>query len=124
MVVSGAGFVQGGPVCASLLLTERMPAFVPLLFATFFLYSWYNGPLSAVILDVVPPAVRASVIGAFVLFSHLAGDAIAPPLIGHLSDRFGLRHAMLLLPSVGMLGGLVILVALRTVRRDMGRVRA
>ena len=124
VVVSGAGFVLGGPVCAALLLIDELRLFVPLLFGTFFLYSWYNGPLSAVILDVVPPAVRASVLGAFVLFSHLAGDAIAPPLIGALSDRFGLRPAMLLLPTAGAVGGTVILIALTTVGRDMQRVKA
>ena len=123
VVVSGAGFVLGGPVCAALLLIDELRLFVPLLFATFFLYSWYNGPLSAVILDVVPSAVRASVLGAFVLYSHLAGDAIAPPLIGYLSDRFGLRPAMLLLPTAGAVGGLVILIALTTVAKDMHRVR-
>jgi MFS family permease len=94
------------------------------LFTTFFLYTWYNGPLSAVMLDVVPAAVRASVLGAYVLFSHLAGDAIAPPLVGYLSDRFGLRPAMLLLPTAGAVGGLVILIALTTVGRDMARVKA
>jgi sugar phosphate permease len=78
-----------------------------------------------VILDVVPPAVQASVLGAFVLFSHLAGDALALPVIGYLSDQTGsLRTAMLLLPAVGVLGGAVILIALRTVGRDMARVRA
>src|SRR2546430_15204165 len=66
----------------------------------------------------VPSAVRASVIGAYLLFSHLAGDAIAPPLVGYLSDRFGLRPAMLLLPSAGAVGGLVILIALTTVGRS------
>ncbi len=124
VVVSGAGFVLGGPVCAALLLIDELRLFVPLLFATFFLYSWYNGPLSAVILDVVPAAVRASVLGGFVLFSHLAGDAIAPPLIGYLSDRIGLRPAMLLLPTAGAVGGMVILIALTTVGRDMQRVKA
>ncbi|MGH7547735.1 MAG: hypothetical protein ACREMM_06150, partial [Gemmatimonadales bacterium] len=123
VVISGAGFVLGGPVCAALLLVDELRLFVPLLFATFFLYTWYNGPLSAVILDVVPAAVRASVLGAYVLFSHLAGDAIAPPLVGYLSDRFGLRPAMLLLPTAGAVGGLVILIALTTVARDMARVR-
>src|SRR3989440_3060466 len=124
VVVSGAGFVLGGRVCAALLLVDGLRLSVPLLFATFFLYPWYNGPLWAVIRDVVPPAVRASVIGAYLLFSHLAGDAIAPPLVGYLSDRFGLRPAMLLLPSVGAVGGLLILIALTTVGRDMQRVRA
>jgi MFS transporter, Spinster family, sphingosine-1-phosphate transporter len=124
VVVSGAGFVLGGPVCAALLLVDELRLFVPLLFTTFFLYTWYNGPLSAVMLDVVPAAVRASVLGAYVLFSHLAGDAIAPPLVGYLSDRFGLRPAMLLLPTAGAVGGLVILIALTTVGRDMQRVKA
>src|SRR3989454_2858974 len=101
-----------------------MRTFTALLVVTLFLYTWYTGPLWAVIVDVVPPAVRASVLGAFLLFSHLAGDAIAPPLVGYLSDRFGLRPAMLLLPSAGLVGGLVILVALRTVARDMARVKA
>ncbi len=123
VLVSGAGFVLGGPVCAALLLVEDLRWFAPLIMATYFLYAWYNGPLAAVILDVVPSAVQASVLGAFVLFSHLAGDALAPPLIGYLSDRTGdLRTAMLLLPAVGLLGGLVILIGLQTVSRDMQRV--
>src|SRR5207245_813312 len=71
VVVSGAGFVLGGPVCAALLLVDELRWFVPLLFATFFLYTWYNGPLSAVILDVVPPEGRASGLGAAVLFDTL-----------------------------------------------------
>lgn len=123
VLASGMGFVLGGPVCAALLLVDDLRWFAPLIMATYFLYAWYNGPLAAVILDVVPPAVQASVLGAFVLFSHLAGDALAPPLIGYLSDRTGsLRGAMLLLPAVGVLGGVIILIALTTVNRDMQRV--
>ena len=123
LLASGAGFVLGGPVCAALLLVEDLRWFAPLVLATYFFYAWYNGPLAAVILDVVPPAVQASVLGAFVLFSHLAGDALAPPLIGYLSDRTGsLQGAMLLLPAVGLLGGVIILIGLTSVERDMRRV--
>jgi MFS family permease len=125
VLASGAGFVLGGPVCAALLLVDDLRWFTPLVTVTYFLYTWYNGPLAAVILDVVPPAVQASVLGAYVLFSHLAGDALALPVIGYLSDQSGsLRTAMLLLPAVGVLGGAVILVSLRTVARDMGRASA
>ncbi len=124
VAVSGAGFILGAPVCAALILADDVRFFAPLIFGTYFFYTFYNGPLAAVIFDVVPPAVRSSVMGAFLLFSHLAGDAIAPPLIGYLSDRFGLRPAMLLLPAVGLVGGLVLLVALKTVEQDMDRVRA
>jgi MFS family permease len=132
VLAAGAGFVIGGPICAALLQVDDLRWFGPLLFSTLFVYTWYNGPIAATILDVVRPAVRSSVLGAYVLFSHLAGDALAPPLVGYVSDQLAvplgseaaaLKTAMLILPSVGVVGGLVILIALRTVARDMQAVR-
>ncbi len=133
IAVSGAGFLLGAPVAVALILSNNLSLFIPLVFGTYFFYTWYNGPLSAVIFDVVPAAVRSSVMGAFLLFSHLAGDAVAPPLVGYLSDRLqvvmhlsadeALRRAMLLLPAVGFVGGVVMLLGLRTVRADMAKVR-
>jgi hypothetical protein len=65
------------------------------------------------------------VLGAFVFFSHIAGDALAPPLVGYLSDQtHDIRAAMLVLPAAGIAGGGVILVALKTIQRDMRRVAA
>lgn len=133
VAVAGGGFILGAPIVVLLILSPGLKFFVPCVFGTYFFYTWYNGPLSAVIFDVVPAAVRSSVMGAFLLFSHLAGDAVAPPLIGFFSDRLqtawhlpadeALRRAMLLLPTVGLIGGVVILFALRTVGRDMARVK-
>jgi MFS family permease len=59
-----------------------------------------------------------------VFFTHIAGDAIAYPLVGSLSDRFGLQTAMLVLPAAAFLGGGLVLLALRTVARDQARVRS
>jgi MFS family permease len=133
VAVAGAGFIIGAPIVVVLIMSPGLKLFVPCVFGTYFFYTWYNGPLSAVIFDVVPAAVRSSVMGAFLLFSHLAGDAVAPPLIGFLSDRLqttwhlaaddALRRAMLMLPAVGLIGGVVILFALRTVERDMAQVK-
>jgi MFS family permease len=117
-----AGLLLGGPL-ALWVLTIRDPAlFQVVFFAAFFCLSWYNGPNTAVIFDVVPPRISATVAGAYLLFIHLAGDAIALPLVGTLSDQFGLDRAILLLPSVVILGGLVVLGAVGTVGRDMARV--
>jgi hypothetical protein len=60
--------------------------------------------------------------GAYLLFIHLAGDAIALPLIGTLSDSFGLDRAILVLPVAAFFGGLVIFGSARTVKRDMAWV--
>ncbi len=115
------GFLIGGPLAIWLLTIRDLSLFVPVSCATFFCLSWYNGPIAAATFDVVPPRISATVIGAYLLFIHLAGDAIALPLIGKLSDIFGLASAVLLLPIVAMTGGVVMLGATRTVVADMKR---
>jgi MFS family permease len=118
------GLLTGGPLTVWL-LTIRDPALFQVVFAVaFFCLSWYNGPITAAIFDVVPPRISATVAGGYLLFIHLAGDAIALPLVGTLSDQFGLDRAILLLPLVVIGGGLVVLGAARTVGRDMARVVA
>lgn len=121
VVAGAAGFLIGGPLAIWLLSVDDLDLFIPLFFTTLFFYTWYHGPMTAAIFDVVPAQVSASVIGAYVFFTHIAGDAVAFPVVGFLSDRFGIRLAMMILPAVAILGGLVVLLALRTIRRDMER---
>ena len=121
VIVVALGLLLGGPL-ALWLLTIRDPELFQFVFVlAFFCLSWYNGPMTAVIFDVVPPRISATVAGAYLLFIHLAGDAIALPLVGSLSDRFGLDRAVLLLPAVVIVGGITVLGARRTVGRDMHR---
>lgn len=123
-VVAGAlGFLVGAPACVVMLLINDVRLFSLLFFVTVFFYTWYNGPVAAVLFDVVPRRIAATVMGAYVFFIHIAGDAIALPVVGALSDRFGLRPALLSLPLVGLLGGVILLFAVFTVARDMARVR-
>jgi MFS family permease len=116
------GLLIGGPLAVWLLTLRDLDIFVPVFAAAFFFLSWFNGPIAAVIFDVVPSTISATVAGAYLLFIHLVGDAVAFPLVGALSDRLGLDRAILVLPSVAILGGIVILGATRTVGRDMARV--
>jgi MFS family permease len=115
------GLLIGGPLAIWLLTVRDLDLFVPVFSAAFFFLSWFNGPIAAVIFDVVPAKISATVAGAYLLFIHLVGDTVAFPLVGALSDHFGIDRAVLVLPSVAVLGGLVILGAIRTVRVDMAR---
>jgi MFS family permease len=124
VLAGSAGFLAGAPLALWLLHVEDLNVFIPLFFMTLFFFTWYHGPMTAAIFDVVPPQVAASVIGTYVFFTHIAGDAIAYPLVGSLSDRFGLRTAMLVLPAAAFVGGGLVLLALRTVARDQARVRS
>lgn len=123
VITVALGMCLGAPIAIALLLMHDRGSFVPMFALSFFFLSWYNGPQMAVLFDVVPAAIGSTVSGAYLLFIHLAGDAIAFPLVGALSDEMGLGRAVLVLPIVSLLGGLVILGALPTVVRDMERVR-
>jgi MFS family permease len=122
VITVGVGMIIGGALAIWLLQVRDPDVFKPLFAAAVFFLTWYNGPMAAALFDVVPARIGATVAGTYLLFIHLAGDAVAFPLVGALSDRFGIDRAVLILPSVAVLGGLVVLGALRTVRRDMHRV--
>jgi predicted MFS family arabinose efflux permease len=123
VIASAAGFLVGAPVCVVLLLMNDVRLFSALFFVVVFCFTCYNGPIAAVLFDVVPSGISATVMGAYVFFIHIAGDAIALPVVGFLSDRYGLRVALMTLPAVGLLGGALLLLAVSTVGRDMARVR-
>lgn len=118
------GLLIGGPLSLWLLTVRDLTLFVPVFCAAFFFISWYSGPIAAVIFDVVPARISATVAGAYLLFIHLVGDTVAFPLVGFLSDRFGLDRAVLVLPSVALAGGMIILGAVGTVAQDMARATA
>jgi len=123
VIASAVGFLAGAPICVVLLLVNDVRLFSALFFVVVFLFTWYNGPVAAVLFDVVPRGIAATVMGAYVFFIHIAGDAVALPVVGFLSDRYGLRVALMTLPAVGLLGGALLLLAVPTVGRDMARVR-
>lgn len=123
VLAASLGFIIGAPLCFWMLLVDSRALFGLLFFFVVFFYTWYNGPVAAALFDVVPRNIGATVMGAYVFFIHIAGDAIALPVIGALSDRFGIRPALLALPMIGLLGGVILLFALFTVKNDMLRVK-
>ena len=123
ILTSSLGFIIGSPLAIWLLFIRDMSWFVPVFCAAFFFLTWYNGPLTAVIFDVTPSRIATTVAGAFLMFIHLAGDAIAFPLVGVLSDNFGIQYAILLLPIAALIGALIVLIGLRTLAQDTIRAQ-
>lgn len=123
IVTSCFGFFVGVPLAIWLLYIRDMSWFVPVFCAAFFFLTWYNGPLTAVIFDVTPSRIATTVAGAYLMFIHLAGDAIAFPLVGVLSDNFGIQRAILLLPIASLVGALIALAGARTLARDTARAQ-
>lgn len=64
----------------------------------------------AVTQDVVHPGIRAVSLSLCVIIQHIFGSALGPPVIGALSDAFGLETAMVFLPLFALLAGVLFFI--------------
>ncbi len=79
------------------------------------------GPVSAIVIDVIHPGVRATGCSVLALFQNLFGLAAGPFLAGVLSDAWGLQLALTLTPAFGVLAALAFLLAARSYETDKER---
>lgn len=86
-----------------------------------FLVTCTVGPVSAIVIDVVHPGVRATGSSVLALFQNLFGLAVGPFLAGVLSDAWGLVPALTVMPLFGLLAAGAFLRAARTYESDRAR---
>ncbi|HET8745898.1 MAG TPA: MFS transporter [Ramlibacter sp.] len=79
------------------------------------------GPVSAIVIDVIHPGVRATGSSVLALFQNLFGLALGPVLAGFASDAWGLEAALAWMPCFALLAAAAFLTAARTYAADMGR---
>jgi len=89
-----------------------------------FLMTCSVGPVSAIVIDVIHPGVRATGASVLALFQNMFGLAAGPFLVGVLSDSLGLEVAMTVIPAFGLLAAVFFLLASRSYEDDVTRVAA
>jgi len=124
MITSVVGFLVGAPLVLLALTIHTLPLFVGVFVVAAISLNFCTGPLNAVIQDVIAPNMRATAVGLALLLAHLLGDAAAPTVIGLISDRTSLGVALLVTAPIFLfLAGLVCLLGVKTVARDMRRMQ-
>ena len=86
-----------------------------------FLMTCTVGPVSAIVIDVIHPGVRATGCSVLALFQNLFGLAAGPLLAGVLSDAWGLESALAVMPIFGGLAALAFVVAASSYEADRQR---
>ena len=81
----------------------------------------YVAPSAAVTQDVVHPGLRAISYAFNVVTMHLVIGGWSPMIIGYLSDKVGLAHAMMTIPVFCVLGSVFFLIGSRYYPRDLER---
>ena len=120
MIVTTIAFLVGAPLTLLALTMHSLPYFVVAFVPAIIALSLCLGPIQAIIQDITPPDIRSTAVGLALLLGHLLGDASSPVIIGAISQRFSLGFALLITaPPCLFLAGLICLLGLRTVAKDM-----
>jgi predicted MFS family arabinose efflux permease len=82
------------------------------------------GPISAVVFDVIHPAMRSTGAAVLSLAQNLLGLAVGPFLTGLLSDQWGLQTALLLVPLASLVSAAAFLRSTLSYADDMKSVAA
>jgi MFS transporter, Spinster family, sphingosine-1-phosphate transporter len=86
-----------------------------------FLATCTVGPVSAIVIDVIHPGVRATGSSVLALFQNLFGLAAGPFLAGVLSDAWGLVPALIAMPVFALGAAAAFLLAAGSYEADKAR---
>jgi predicted MFS family arabinose efflux permease len=82
------------------------------------------GPVSAIVIDVIHPGIRATGSSVLALFQNLFGLAAGPFIAGVLSDAIGLTQALTLIPAFSLIAAVAFVIAATSYEGDRARARA
>lgn len=105
--VSGVTMIMAVPLAWWALVTPSLSTFWPVIVAVELLVFASTGPINAAIVSEVAPALRAAAMALSIFAIHTLGDAISPYLIGFISDRDSLQHAVLIIPVAVLASGAI-----------------
>lgn len=118
ILVIGVGLLLGSVPLLAALHTAHKTLFVALFFVACFFLSWYHGPLTAVVHDLIPERAHATAMGMYLTFVNLFAITLAPVVVGALADRFGLLAAMHAAVAALVAGALCCVGVVYCIRRD------
>jgi MFS family permease len=95
---------------------EKVVVLLGLSVAVFFM-SWYHGPVTAVLHDMMPRRAHATSVGVYMFATQLIGG-LGPNVIGRISDLRDMQVALQIAVAVMVCGALLMLLVIHFIRRD------
>jgi hypothetical protein len=115
--VSAGGALLAFPSTLAMLYAPFPLAWVFCFLAIFFLF--FNiGPANTAIANVTKPGVRSTAFAVAIFILHALGDAISPPLIGAVADRWNLKVGFLVVSFMMLVAGVLWLAGARFLELD------
>jgi MFS family permease len=90
-------------------------------FLAVFCLFFNTGPTNTILANVTPPGIRATAFAVNILVIHSLGDAISPPVIGWIADRWNMNYGFLFVGLMFLVGGVVWALGARFLAEDTAR---
>jgi len=117
LIAIGMAFLLATPFLLLAIQSEEKQTVLIGLFIAGFFMSWYHGPVTAVIHDMMPRRAHSTSIGVYMFATQLIGG-LGPQVIGKISDQRDLQVALQIAAAVLVCGALLMLLVIHFIRRD------
>jgi MFS family permease len=112
-----AAFLIAAPFLLLAIQSEEKSTVLVGFSVAFFFMSWYHGPVTAVLHDMMPRRAHATSVGVYMFATQLVGG-LGPAVVGKISDLHDLQVGMQIAVAVLVCGALLMLLVIHFIRRD------
>jgi MFS transporter, Spinster family, sphingosine-1-phosphate transporter len=112
-----AAFLLAAPFLLLGIQSEEKPTVLVGLFVAGFFMSWYHGPVTAVLHDMMPRRAHATSVGVYMFATQLLGG-LGPNIVGKISDLHDLQLGLQIAVAVMVCGALLMFLVIYFIRRD------
>lgn len=116
IAIAGAFLLAAPFLFMAIQSDEKSTVLVGLFVAGFFM-SWYHGPVTAVLHDMMPRRAYATSVGVYMFATQLLGG-FGPNVIGKISDLHDLQMGLQIAVAVMVAGALLMFLVIHFIRRD------
>jgi MFS transporter, Spinster family, sphingosine-1-phosphate transporter len=117
LIAIGMALLFATPFLLFAILSDDKEVVLAGLFVAGFFMSWYHGPITAVIHDLMPRRAHSTSIGVYMFFTQLVGG-LGPKIVGRISDLRDLQVGLEIAVAVLVCGALLMLLVIHFIRRD------
>jgi predicted MFS family arabinose efflux permease len=112
-----AAFLIAAPFLLLAIQSEEKSTVLVGFCVAFFFMSWYHGPVTAVLHDMMPRRAHATSVGVYMFATQLVGG-LGPAVVGKISDLHDLQVGLQIAVAVLVCGALLMLLVIHFIRRD------
>jgi MFS transporter, Spinster family, sphingosine-1-phosphate transporter len=117
IIAIAVAFLLAAPFLLLAIQTDEQKLVLAALAMAAFFMSWYHGPVTAVIHDMMPRRAHATSIGVYMFVTQLVGG-FGPQLVGRISDLHDMQFGLQIAVAVMVAGGLLMFLVIHFIRRD------